>query len=58
MDIMALIVSILGIIIALFIGLGQIYFAKKMKDFDPETAGSTIQALGTKSLAFGVNLSF
>lgn len=31
---------------------------KKMKDFDPETAGSTIQALGTKSLAFGVNLSF
>jgi hypothetical protein len=29
-----------------------------MKDFDPETAGSTIQALGTKSLAFGVNLSF
>ena len=30
----------------------------KMKDFDPESTSSTIQALGTKSLAFGVNVSF
>ena len=30
----------------------------KMKDFDPEATSSTIQALGTKSLAFGVNVSF
>lgn len=30
----------------------------KMKDFDPETAGSVIQTLGTKSLAFGVNVTF
>lgn len=31
---------------------------KKVHDFDPETAGSVIQTLGTKSLAFGVNVSF
>lgn len=31
---------------------------KKMKDFDPETAGSVISALGTKSMALGVNISF
>lgn len=30
----------------------------KMKDFDPETAGSVVQTLGTKSLAFGLNVSF
>lgn len=30
----------------------------KMKDFDPETAGSVIYAYGTKSIAFGVNVSF
>nr|WP_286833507.1 SusC/RagA family TonB-linked outer membrane protein [Proteiniphilum sp. UBA5280] len=31
---------------------------KKMKDFDPETAGSVVSALGTKSMALGVNFSF
>lgn len=31
---------------------------KKMKDFDPETRGSVIRTLGTKSVAFGVNVSF
>lgn len=31
---------------------------KEMKDFDPEAANSTVQALGTKSLAFGLNVSF
>ena len=30
----------------------------KMKDFDPEAASGTVQALGTKSLAFGLNVSF
>lgn len=30
----------------------------KMKDFDPETAGSVINNLGTKSIAFGINLTF
>lgn len=31
---------------------------KKVKDFDPETRGSVVQTLGTKSVAFGVNVSF
>lgn len=31
---------------------------KKMKDFDPETAGSVIQAFGVKSISAGVNVSF
>lgn len=31
---------------------------KKMKDFDPEATSSTVRALGSKSLAFGVNVSF
>lgn len=31
---------------------------KKMEDFDPETAGGVIYTLGTKSVAFGVNISF
>jgi len=31
---------------------------KDVKDFDPETRGSVIQTLGTKSVAFGVNVSF
>ncbi len=31
---------------------------KKMKDFDPETAGGVVQTLGNKTVAFGVNLSF
>lgn len=31
---------------------------KKMKDFDPEAASGVIYNLGTKSVAFGVNLSF
>lgn len=31
---------------------------KRMKDFDPETSGNVITALGTKSVAFGVNLTF
>lgn len=31
---------------------------KKMKDFDPETAGGVIGTFGTKSFAFGLNLSF
>ncbi|MGL4908867.1 MAG: SusC/RagA family TonB-linked outer membrane protein [Bacteroidales bacterium] len=31
---------------------------KKMKDFDPEAASGTVLALGVKSVAFGVNLSF
>lgn len=30
----------------------------KIEDFDPETAGGVVQALGIKSLAFGVNISF
>lgn len=30
----------------------------KMEDFDPETAGSVVQTLGTKSIAFGINVSF
>lgn len=30
----------------------------KMKDFDPESAGSVIYNLGTKSVAFGINLTF
>ena len=30
----------------------------KIKDFDPETAGSVIYTLGVKSIAFGVNVSF
>lgn len=30
----------------------------KMKDFDPEAASSTVQALGIKSLALGINVSF
>ena len=30
----------------------------EMKDFDPETTSSTVEALGVKSLAFGVNVSF
>lgn len=31
---------------------------RKMKDFDPEATSSTVRALGSKSLAFGVNVSF
>lgn len=31
---------------------------KKMKDFDPETAGSVVYTLGTKSGALGINISF
>jgi len=31
---------------------------KKMKDFDPETAGSVVSALGAKSMALGINISF
>ena len=31
---------------------------KKVKDFDPETAGGVIGTLGTKTFAFGVNVSF
>ena len=31
---------------------------KKMKDFDPESSSGVIYNLGTKSLAFGINLSF
>lgn len=31
---------------------------KRMKDFDPETAGGVIYNLGTKSIALGVNVSF
>ena len=31
---------------------------KKIKDFDPETAGGVISAYGTKTFAFGVNVSF
>lgn len=31
---------------------------KKMKDFDPETSGNVISTFGTKSFAFGLNLSF
>ena len=30
----------------------------KMKDFDPEATSSTVRALGSKSLALGVNVSF
>jgi TonB-linked SusC/RagA family outer membrane protein len=30
----------------------------KMKDFDPEATGSIVRALGSKSMAFGVNISF
>ena len=29
-----------------------------MKDFDPEATSSTVRALGSKSLALGVNVSF
>lgn len=31
---------------------------KRMKDFDPESSSGVIYNLGTKSVAFGVNLSF
>lgn len=31
---------------------------KKIKDFDPETAGGVISTFGIKSFAFGLNLSF
>ena len=31
---------------------------KKVKDFDPETAGSVVQTLGSKAIAFGINVSF
>lgn len=31
---------------------------KKIKDFDPETAGSVVQTLGTKTIAVGLNVSF
>lgn len=31
---------------------------RKMKDFDPETYGSVVKTLGTKSVAFGINVSF
>lgn len=31
---------------------------KRMKDFDPESSSGVIYNLGTKSIAFGVNLSF
>lgn len=30
----------------------------KMKDFDPEATSSMVRALGSKSLALGVNVSF
>ncbi|EJX10796.1 hypothetical protein EVA_00506, partial [gut metagenome] len=30
----------------------------KMKDFDPESASGVIYNLGTKSVAFGINVSF